>query len=453
MIVGTDSLGEPLTIPPESLATAGTAILAMRGAGKSWLNAILVEGLAKLRIPFVIIDPEGEYWTLRVKFSSIIVAGGEHSDIPLDREIASILAKTAIEERLELVLDLSEMRRTDQTQFLALFLNELFFQETELRIPFWVSFEEADLWVPQSGNPPCKTAVLDICQRGRKRGLGFALVSQRPATIDKTALSQAEFRFFKRFQQPHDLRAVKEYLEPFTKQTQHLPGLAVTDALLYAPTISKEPIRFQVAPRISPHGGATPEQIDQIKSSTTILALREKLLRMISKKRQDQDFVGQLQERIRQLEVDLTKRDEEIAKLRLAYDVAEILDTSDYRSVKEPSDRNRESKTSTSFVKEDNFIIFDQIGVDINTGVILGDELANLILNRMEPEERVIFLRLMKLDKRLSVKELSQVTGLGEQRLRRIVNDLVRKGLVKYAGRQRRGHLYIHNKEAICEPG
>ena len=215
MRIGTSINGEQIEIPANAICTAGTSILAMRGAGKSWLTALIAEGLSSEKLPFVIVDPEGEYWTLKVKFPDVIIAGGSHSDVPLQAEIATALASATIEHQLELVLDLSDTRRRDQFNFLSSFLSELFARETELRIPLWMCFEEADLWVPQTGNPECKTAVLDICQRGRKRGLGFALVSQRPATLDKTALSQAEYRFFKRFNQPQDLRAVSDYFGSF----------------------------------------------------------------------------------------------------------------------------------------------------------------------------------------------------------------------------------------------
>ncbi len=470
MLIGKDATGNSVEIPSETLATAGTAILAMRGAGKSWLNAVLAEGLAKARIPFVIVDPEGEYWTLRAKFSSIVVVGGTHADIPLEPELATILAQEALEERLELVLDLSDMRRKEQLRFLFRFLSELFFQETELRIPFWVSFEEADLWVPQSGNPSCKTAVLDICQRGRKRGLGFALVSQRPATIDKTALSQAEFRFFKRFQQPHDLRAVGENLGPFADRIKSLPSLAASDALLYAPTLSSTPIQFRVASRVSPHGGATPEQVVLIKPSTTILELRKKFEKLLVKSQKEQSVVEQLQRHIQELEQELTLKEEELTKTQLAGDVADILtasgrristddisvneraiDTTPRASIIRVTLPGNEGSRLTSLIGNESAVLIGAVGVDLHSGLVTGNELANLLLNRLEPGERVVFLALKRYNKLLSVKEISRLIGFSVSKTRRIVAQLLRKGLIISAGRERRGQLYVHHWEAQSE--
>jgi len=235
MKVGTFKDGDFLNLNDRVVATSGTAILAMRGGGKSWLNAVIAEGFCRSKIPFAIVDSEGEYWTLKVGFPKVVVAGGDHMDVPISVEIAKDLGECLVKERLELILDMSDMRRSEQVQFLASFLEEVFMLETKEKMPLWVSFEEADLWIPQIGNPACKERVLDICQRGRKRGIGFSLVSQRPAIIDKTALSQAEYRFFKRFQQPQDLDAVKDYLGPFARMHELLPPLGEEQAVFYAP--------------------------------------------------------------------------------------------------------------------------------------------------------------------------------------------------------------------------
>ena len=471
MLVGTDALGGRVELQAKDVATSGTAILAMRGAGKSWLNAVLAEGLAAARLPFVIVDPEGEYWTLKVQFPGVVVAGGDHADVPLALEIAETLAQVALEERLELVLDLSDLRREQQVQFLARFLEELFFRETEMRIPFWVSLEEADLWVPQTGNPPCKVPVLDVCQRGRKRGLGFALVSQRPATIDKTALSQAEYRFFKRFQQPHDLRAVAEYLGAFSDRTKILPALAVEETLLYAPARWKRPLKLRVAPRSTPHGGATPGQLALIKPTTTILSLRRRLEELLSHRRREQSQIEQLQNRIRELENQLAEKEEELRKLRLASDVASLL----AQSAAPPAEGGKEkerSRTGTpqlqifegealppaeapgvlvvsrlppllaEMLSREAVEPLGPVGVDVRTGLVLGSELAHLLLNRLAPEERVLLLALRRSDRPMAAKELARQTGFSLSKTRRLLPPLLRKGLLRQVGRNRHGLLY-----------
>lgn len=460
MKVGKTLLGQSIEIPARSFATAGTAILAMRGAGKSWLNGVLTEQLAKEGIPFVIVDPEGEYWTLRVQFSNVVVAGGEHADIPLETQLAQILGRTTVEERLQLVLDLSDTKRNEQMNFLSKFLSEVFVKETELRIPLWICFEEADIWVPQSGNPPSKTHVLDICQRGRKRGLGFALVSQRPATLDKTALSQAEFRFFKRFQQPHDLRAVGDYLGSYSSQIDILPSLAVEEALMYAPTILESPVRMQVASRICPHGGATPGQIAKIKPSTTTLDLREKIEKILKTKKRE---LNELQKRdvlIQQLGRRIEELEENIEKIQLASDVAHILGNSGMKEIqKEPiqsesylaphlESRKQSEVLVTSSeeltpLKGESIVFLGSVSVNAKSGLVLGNNLADLLLNRLELDERVVFLTLRNQGTPSSATEISREIAFSVGKTRRIFRQLEERGVLRKAGRNKRGDLYM----------
>lgn len=457
MKVGSTLSGKELDIPFSEFTTAGTAILAMRGGGKSWLAGVLIEQLAREGIPFVVVDPEGEYWTLRVEFSNVVIAGGEHADIPLEQPLAEILGQTAVEERLQMVLDLSDMRREEQRAFLSRFLTELFVKETELRIPLWICFEEADLWVPQSGKPSSKVPVLDICQRGRKRGLGFALVSQRPATIDKTALSQAEFRFFKRFQQPHDLRAVEDYLAAYADQADTLPALSVKETLLYAPTVSETPVRLKVPGRVCPHGGATPEQIQEIERSTTTLELKEKIEKILGDEKRKLNEIEKRDNIIQQLRTKIERLEEKLEKAKIANDVAEMLtesglvqsrekqkerdfafnqDSSETRLV--PSDEDIDS----AILKGESVVYLGKVGMDSKTGQVIGSKSADLLLNRMEPDERVVFLTLKSKNGPSSATAISRDISFSPRKTRRIFKQLSRKGLLRKKGRDRRGVLY-----------
>lgn len=277
--------GNPIQFNPEDIITKRLFALSMTGAGKSYLNAIFLEGFCKARFPFIVVDPEGEYWTLKIKFPDVIVAGGEHADIPIDLTLARDLANMAVKEKLELVLDISDLRRSEQERFLADFLEEFFLIETKEHIPFWVSFEEADKWMPQTGDPVCKEPSLDIMQRGRKRGIGASIQSQRPAIVSKTALGQCDLKFFLRFNEPRDLDACREYLSSFAELANTLPSLQNGEAILYAPTYFKEPLQIKVAERICPHGGATPDQIRQIKPTTETLKLKEQFMNVLEKRK------------------------------------------------------------------------------------------------------------------------------------------------------------------------
>ncbi len=433
MEAGHTHSGNGVELNCAQVATSGSAILAMRGAGKSWLNAVLAEGLIRNGFPVVMIDPEGEYWTLKVAFGNVVVAGGEHADVPLAEEIGKELARIAVEETIPLVIDLSEMRRHEQFFFLSVFLGELFFLETTHRIPLWVSFEEADLWVPQKTNTQCKNAVLDICQRGRKRGLGFSLVSQRPATLDKTALSQAEFRFFKRFQQPHDLTAVAEYLGSFSQLASRLPQMARNESLFYAPTLSDSPIDLLVRARASPHGGATPEQVAQIKSSPAISSLRQRLESLVQKRRQEMSIIESQRNQISSLESQLNQKVKELEKLQSALELAAIMNPRQSNAL---STRTGESRVSE----------FEVHGVDPMTGIVRGNLLAELLFNKLSIEERAVLLRVLESKRPVNVQDLLPLVDFGRSKLTQSLSRLERKGIIQRAKGRRRGKFYIGKK-------
>ncbi len=455
MQIGTSIEGECIDIPANAISTAGTSVLAMRGAGKSWLTALIAEGLSSEKLPYVIIDPEGEYWTLKVKFPDVIIAGGPHSDVPIQPEIAAALASAVVEHQLEIIIDLSDTRRNDQFDFVSIFISELFAKETESRIPLWVCFEEADLWVPQIGNPACKTAILDLCQRGRKRGLGFALVSQRPATLDKTALSQAEFRFFKRFNQPQDLRAVSDYFGSYANRAELLPSLDSSEALLYAPTLWDEPIRFTVGPRITPHGGATPDQVATIKTTASAINLRKDLERLLENKRKELSEIQQEKAKVQQLAKKIKSLEEELEHSRVASRVAEILAEStiglphlretdqklDSVSIIQPIGDGEESEQ----LSDESIIPLGFIGMDIRSGQVLGGPMARTLLNRLNSLERVTFLSLWKSQMPMSSREISEFSGISTIRIRQTLKQLSKKGLIRSKGRTKRGMMYTLN--------
>ena len=57
-------ISDHLSLPVETI-THTFGILAVRGAGKSNLAAVMAEEMFDARLPFVVIDPVGAWWGLR----------------------------------------------------------------------------------------------------------------------------------------------------------------------------------------------------------------------------------------------------------------------------------------------------------------------------------------------------------------------------------------------------
>src|SRR5260370_34934531 len=89
-------------------------IQANSGGGKSWLVRRMIEQLFG-KIQIIIIDPEGEFATLREKFDFVLV--GEGGETTADLRSAGMVAEKLMELRASAICDLFEtFRKTPQSR-------------------------------------------------------------------------------------------------------------------------------------------------------------------------------------------------------------------------------------------------------------------------------------------------------------------------------------------------
>ena len=319
-----------VSLSASDLASKGEAILATRGAGKSWLAAVQAEQLIEAGYPVLILDVVGEYWSLKAKYP-VIVFGGNHGDVPLDPHIGAEIARIVLDRKLQVVVDLTSMRRADQPFFVADLANELYEYGLKVKTPCWLLIEEAQNFVPQIGNPPCKRPILDITEMGRHAGLGICLVSHRSATIDKTALGLCDILIFKRLTLPHDLQVVRDFFRGRDPQSvaivKELPGLGNDEAIIYYPLRLKSPIKFRVAPRQTPHVAETPtleiKEIVTPEITAVSRELAEYFQQLIKEKVEKRDEIIELRERLEELQKELEERERRIEQLEHDLELAQ----------------------------------------------------------------------------------------------------------------------------------
>jgi len=319
-----------LSLPAGDVAGKGEAILATRGAGKSWLAAIQAEQLIEAGYPVLILDVVGEYWSLKAKYP-IIIFGGNHSDVPLDPHIGAEIANAVLDRKLQAVVDLTGMRRADQPFFIADLATELYEYGLNIKTPCWLLIEEAQNFIPQVGNPPCKRPILDIIEMGRHAGLGVCLVSHRSATIDKTALGLCDILIFKRLTLPHDLQVVRDFFrgrDPrFVSIVKELPGLGNDEAILYYPLEIEAPVKFKVAYRRTPHVAETPtleiKEVAVPEISAVSKELTEYFQQLIREKIDRRDEVAELKARLEELQKELEEKDRRIEQLEHDLELAQ----------------------------------------------------------------------------------------------------------------------------------
>lgn len=272
-------LAKDLTMPPSAI-TETFALLAVRGAGKSNTGAVMAEEMFKARLPFVVIDPVRAWWGLRSSRDGkgpglpIPIFGGKRGDVPLERGGGQLIADLIVDQRLSCVLDISEFEsEAAKKQFLLDFARRLYQRNEE---PLHLFLEEADDYIPQK---PMKDELQllraweNIMRRGRGRGLGMTLITQRSAVLNKNVLTQAQTLIAMRTMGPQDVDAIEAWLKYHQQGKEILESLASLEdgeAWIWSPRFLKKTKRVRFRMRETFDSGATPKMNKEAKKPATL---------------------------------------------------------------------------------------------------------------------------------------------------------------------------------------
>lgn len=253
-----------IQIPIEA-ATKTFAVLAKRGAGKSYTGAVMAEEFYKAGVPFVVFDPIDVWWGLRLdkngkdKGLPIVVFGLEHADIPLNRDMGREVAQAVVRENVSCVISTFGMPKAGQRYFMSEFADEL------LKIndtPRHIFIEEAHEFVPQrvfGAMGAVFNAISNLVVMGRNRGLGVTLINQRAATINKDVLTQLDTLLAFRNVSPQDRKALKEWVEhqsaegDFEKFMSSLPSLPTGEGWIWSPEFMNKFEKIRIRERETFH--------------------------------------------------------------------------------------------------------------------------------------------------------------------------------------------------------
>ena len=236
---------------PLDFVTERIAFLARTGAGKSGGMRVLAEEMLDAGQFIVFLDPKGDSWGVRSDYQ-VLIWGGEHGDVPLEPTAGKFVADFLVQERMSTVLDVSEFTEADMVRFVADFAER--FYRTNREAVHWF-IDESDEFAPQSGynaaQTKCLGAIQRIQRRGRGRGIGVTVATQRSAVLNKSVLTQAGTLIAMQTTAPHDLKAVDAWLEfAAAKEARkeimaELPTLKPREAYVYSPQfLGTEPKRI-----------------------------------------------------------------------------------------------------------------------------------------------------------------------------------------------------------------
>ncbi|MCK9276821.1 MAG: DUF87 domain-containing protein [Methanoculleus sp.] len=243
-----------IAVDAQELVTGRTCIIAQSGAGKSWGIAVLCERLLEARIGFCLIDTEGEYFSLKDRFPLLRIGSGDGCDAEIGRANIRELLENAICSRTAVIFDVSETDMREEVTKLAEILYDL---ESRLKQPFLLIVEEADKFIPQAGTPIKK--IEEISCRGRKRGLGLMVATQRPSLVAKNVLSQCNSQIIGKLSIENDLKSVSLFFSS-RQEVEELAELEPGEFFVMG-GLSREKVRMRFGARVTKHRGVTPRLV------------------------------------------------------------------------------------------------------------------------------------------------------------------------------------------------
>lgn len=268
-------IGPGFALPVEAV-TQTFAILAKRGAGKTYTASRMAEEMASRGVPFVVVDPVGVWWGLRVSADGkgagvpVYILGGEHADLPLSPATGAVVAEAiagpGMPHNAGVVLDVSLMRKGEMVEFCIAFFETLYRKN---RRALHVFLDEADAFAPQRPAPGHAMRLLgavdDVVRRGRARGLGITLITQRAAVLSKDVLTQVEVLVTLRTIGPQDRKAIETWVDAHgdEKEKRELLGslasLEIGEAWVWSPAWLKLFCRVKIGKRSTFDSSATPK--------------------------------------------------------------------------------------------------------------------------------------------------------------------------------------------------
>lgn len=302
--IGKSESGQRVMLDVPKLIDTRLLVQGASGCGKSWLLRGLAEQVAG-KLQTIILDPEGEFVTLREKLDMVLVGRG--GEVPAETRAAALLARRLKELQTSAVIDLYDLQLVDRRRFVRLFLESLMSLPRNLWGPTLVILDEAQKYCPQSGDADSAQAVIDLCSQGRKRGLCAALVTQRLSKLDKDAAAELGNVFIGRTVLDLDSKRATDILGMGNSDRGALRDLDDGWFFGFGPALSSRSVeKFKSRPVATTHPKAGQRHaMEPPKPSATIRRVLKEFADLPQQAAEEVKSLADAQKRIAQLEREL----------------------------------------------------------------------------------------------------------------------------------------------------
>lgn len=282
-------------------------VTANSGAGKSWLLRRIFEQTFG-SIQQIIIDPEGEFHTLREKNDYIICAPAD-ADVVATPATAKLLATRLLETQVSAVIDIFDLNPRDRQRFVKLFCDAMVNAPKKLWHPVLVGLDEAHDYCPEKTQAESAGSVIAVGTRGRKRGFCLLAATQRLAKLNKDLAAEMNNKLVGRTILDVDVKRAAEELG-FTdrEQRQSLRHLGEGEFYCYGPALVNDVTRVKVGGVRTTHPDPNQQTIAEPPPPTArIRKILAELQDLPTEAKKELETTAELRQELTRLRSELTR--------------------------------------------------------------------------------------------------------------------------------------------------
>lgn len=179
-------------------------------------------------------------------------------------DIYEIVGRPSDKKGRLVIIDLQGLSETAKQIITALVSSEILqaaTSKTDPIRPAFLVFEEGHNFAPAGGAAVSHRIIRKIASEGRKFGVGFAIISQRPSKLDPDVTSQCNTLIAMRLKNPDDQRFISKTSDMVSQaDLEELPSLSTGEALIFGRSIAA-PLLVKIGRKALQHGGESPNVI------------------------------------------------------------------------------------------------------------------------------------------------------------------------------------------------
>ena len=300
--------GAEATLDAAKLVDTRMLITGNSGSGKSWLLRLIAEQAAP-KMQTIIIDPEGEYATLREKVDAVLV--GKNGEVMPTIATAPKLARKLLELGVSAIVDIYELKLSERRTFVRAFLDSMMSAPKKLWRPCLVILDESHRFCPERGSGQAEStdSVITLLSQGRKRGFCGILATQRISKLHKDAVAEAVNNLVGRTTLDVDVHRARDVLGLAKKDEALLRGLESGQWYGFGPAFQFSGVgKFRAAKVTTTHPRAgSRHKLTAPAPSAKIKRVLPELAELPKEVEQERNDLSSARARVRELEAEIRK--------------------------------------------------------------------------------------------------------------------------------------------------